>query len=152
MLLYAIESHRGHIIAHSSKGTLLFGNADCGKAFIDKLDKGVNRDTRHTLSQLDLDRASPDPLRYAPGEQMDELSQDMPKGAVWMQDFREGVRPTVPVDEPELPAPVTPQKRELDALRAQCDELGIPYNGRWGVDRLRTALANPDRSEALPSA
>jgi hypothetical protein len=151
MLLYAIEAHRGHIIAHSSKGTLLFGNAECGKAFIDKIDKDVNRDTRHTLSQMEIDRASPDPLRYAPGEQMDELAQDMPKGAVWMQDFREGVRPTVPVDEPDLPAPITPQKRELDSLRTQCDELGIAYNGRWSVVRLRQALANPDRSASILS-
>ena len=42
----------------------------------------------------------------------------------------------------------SPEQDERAAIKAQLDEMGIPYDKRWGVERLRAALEGTQEAEA----
>jgi len=52
----------------------------------------------------------------------------------------------VPEQAPEPKG--SPEQDERAAIKAQLDEMGIPYDKRWGVERLRAALEGTQEAEA----
>ena len=52
----------------------------------------------------------------------------------------------------EAPAPKgSPEQNERDAIKAKLDEAGIPYDKRWGLERLKAVLEGTSEADEGPA-
>lgn len=85
----------------------------------------------------------PNGARQVPKEDADKWAER--KGAKSLLGNKQIVL-TEPKPETEAPASA-PELDEKDQIRAELDAAGVSYDGRWGIEKLRSLLPDPTSTE-----